>query len=139
MIRAHLIEIVEPLHEEIRNIVKMVVTPRIPGEIHLGRRRKNNHIRILLLDGVVEHLESVRSVRRQSVVQVILVPDFDESDLPWLRVTDGCAPGAVFGIDGPGQELELVECVLDVNVQFVFRDDVAVEGEAGPDAEDWGG
>lgn len=114
----------------------MVITTRRASERHVDSRCQNLNVGVLGSDGIVEILESIRFVRAQAVVEVVLVADLDVADGPRLGVTILGPQSTILCVDGSGEEFQLIQCVLDVEVELGLRDEIPVQSKSSPYAED---
>lgn len=121
----------------VRDIVEMIITTRVAGKGHVNSRSQDLNVGILLRNGIIECREAVRLVSAETIAQVVLVADLNVTDGPWLGVAVLGTQSAVLGINRAGQELKLVEGILDVDANFGFGDTLAVQSETGPHSEDW--
>ena len=137
MLRAVVIKHVELGNEVVRNIIQVIITTRRASERHVDGRCQNLDVGVLGSDGIVELLESIRLVRAQAVVEVVLVADLDVADGPWLRMPILGPQSTILRVDRSGEELELVQCVLDVEVELGLGNEISVQGKSSPYPEDW--
>ena len=137
MLRAVVIKHVELSDKVVRNIVQVIITTRRASERHVDGRCQNLDVGVLGSDGIIEFLESIRLVRAQAVVEVVLVADLDVADGPWLGVSILGSQSTVLCVDGSGEELELVQCVLDVEVKLGLGDKIPVQSKSSPHSENW--
>ena len=86
MVAAIAIELGKVADHVIGLVVGMVVLCGIPWQVPGFIAGNDGHVRVLRLDGVIKHREAVRRVRGQTTVEVVLVADLDEVDLPRLGV-----------------------------------------------------
>lgn len=141
--RLVVIKVVELLDKGIRLAVRMIIANPWLREIipiMLRARRNNSNIRVRLINSLEETREAVLLIRlpaRGEAGQPVLVADLDVAQGEGVRVTELGADGAPFGVGGAADEFDFVESVVDEGLEFFFGGDVAVEGEAGPDSDDW--
>lgn len=64
----------------------MVILSGCARQGHAGITRNNCHIRILGFDCIVESGESIQTIRRLAIIQLVLIANSNIVDFPRIRV-----------------------------------------------------
>ena len=137
MLRAVVIKHVELSDKVVRNIIQVIITTRGASERHIDGRCQDLDVGVLGSDRIVELLESIGLVRAETAVEVVLVADLDVADGPRLGMSILGSQSTILCVDGSGEELQLVQCVLDVEVELGLWDEIPVQSKSSPYPENW--